>query len=75
MQEKVWQNLDKLLLALLFLCCMGVGAWMNVHGATMDEGSLDWARHNTDLLLAALFGLMGGRQWQRFTDKSDEGEK
>lgn len=68
-QEKVWQNLDKLMLFTLFLVCMGSAIWIHRNGG-MDEGSLDWARHNTDLVLAGLLGLMGGRAWQHITQTS-----
>lgn len=59
-QDRIWQNLDKLILTFLFLICLGVAVWLHLT-KNMDEGSLDWVRHNTDLVLAGLLGLMGGR--------------
>lgn len=65
-QERCWQNLDKLILCFLFIFTMGSAIWISFKGG-MDEGSLDWARHNTDLVLAGLLGLMGGRAWSNYT--------
>ena len=70
--ERFWQNLDKFMLFGLFLICIGVSVSMH-YKSTMDEGSLDWARHNTDLVLAGLLGLMGGRAMANRTTANHSG--
>lgn len=73
-QEKCWQNLDKLILCFLFLVTLGTAVFMSMRMLT-DEGVLDWARHNTDLVLAGLLGLMGGRAWSNYTNTTVDNTK
>lgn len=66
--EKCWQNLDKMMLFWLFLISLCAAIWLQLHGS--PEGAVDWARHNTDLVLAGLLGIMGGRAWASQTTKA-----
>ena len=59
MKDFFQKQFDKLLLAFLFLLILGVAIWLQVRPG-MDEGAMDWARHNGDLIVGALLGLITG---------------
>jgi hypothetical protein len=54
------QQFDKLLLAFLFLTTLGIATWLQIRPG-MDEGAIDWARHNGDLAMGALLGIITGK--------------
>ncbi len=56
-----WKSqIDKIILVSLFLILVGVAVWLQLRPG-MDEGALDWARHNGDLAIGALLGLITGK--------------
>lgn len=62
--ERFWQNIDKLILTLLFIVTLLFAIWLTVwmmSNGHMDEGTLDWCRIIVSDLLSGLLGLMGGR--------------
>lgn len=71
--EHCWKNIDKLMLFAMFVIAISAALWMQSH-AGMDESAFDWARHNTDLILAGLLGLMTGRAIEKATNPPSDGE-
>lgn len=73
--EKFWQNIDKLILILLFLVTLFCAIWLTVWMMSnnhMDEGTLDWCRIIVSDLLSGLLGLMGGRAIEKAMNQKIE---
>lgn len=60
--SQFWDKFDRILLATLFILSLAAAMFIMFYkGDTMDEGTADWARSMTNLILGGLLGLVTGR--------------